>query len=151
MNKVLLTGRLTRDVESRTTPSGNTVFNFGLAVSEGKDRVTFVEIEAWDNVAAGISPYLTKGKGIEVDGRIKVDEWEDKNDGTKRKSTKVVANQLTFAPGSPKKDDGEDSEVKPETKAKSAGKVVSGKKAGKVVTPVVVEAETENEDDDIPF
>src|SRR4051794_1155691 len=98
MNKVMLTGRLTRDAESHSTPSGNTVFNFGLAVSEGKDRVTFVEIEAWDKVAVGISPYLTKGKGVEVDGRLKIDDWEDK-EGVKRRIYKVVANQLSFSPG----------------------------------------------------
>jgi len=157
MNKVLLTGRLTRDAESRSTPSGNTVFNFGLAVPEGKDKVTFVEIEAWDNVAAGISPYLTVGKGIEVEGRLKVDEWEDKTDGKKRKAHKVVAERLSFSPGgSSKKEDGEGDETpKSETKSRtSAGKAVSGKKAGKTAAPVAVTTETDTDDegdDSVPF
>lgn len=155
MNKVLLTGRLTRDAESRSTPNGNTVFNFGLAVPEGKDRVTFVEIEAWDNTAAGISPYLTKGKGIEVDGRLKLDEWEDKTDGTKRSKYKVVANQLSFAPGGSKKDQEQDGEVeaKSETKTKTSGKKTGKVQAAPVAVAVSNETDTDEEDgdDNIPF
>ena len=154
MNLTVLTGRLTRDVESRSTSNGGTVFNFGLAVPEGKDEVMFVEVDAWDNVASGISPYLTKGKGIEVAGRLKISKWEDKTTGVERMGVKIIANQLTFSPGGTSKKESEsEGEVKAEPKPKtSAGKAVSGKKAGKTAAPVAVTVEEDNEEDDnVPF
>ena len=93
MNKVFLMGNMVRDVEVRHTPSNNAVSQFTIAINRkfrGKDgqmneEKTFVDCEAWGRMAETIGKFFPKGKKIMVEGRLKLDQWEDKNGGGKRK------------------------------------------------------------------
>jgi len=103
-NKVLLMGNLTRDPEVRYTPKGTALANLGLAVNrvwttesgEQKEEVTFVDIEVWGRQAETAGQYLAKGRPVFVEGRLKLDSWEDKESGQKRNKLKVVAERVQF-------------------------------------------------------
>ena len=105
MNKVLLTGNLTRDPEVRHIPaSGNVVANFGMAMNErwndarsGEQResVCFVEIEAWNRQAEIIGEYFKKGSPILVEGSLKFEQWED-DQGTNRNRLRVRLQRFEF-------------------------------------------------------
>lgn len=107
LNRVFLIGNLTRDPELRTTPNGFSVADFGLAVNRirrGNDgqeikEVTFVDIAAFGKQAETISKYMTKGKPIFIEGRLKFDQWTSK-DGQKRSKLSVVVENFQFL-GSP--------------------------------------------------
>jgi single-strand DNA-binding protein len=102
-NKVLLMGRLTRDIELRHTPSNQPVANIGLAVNhnwtsrdgEKKEDTTFVDCEAWGRTAEVMSQYLSKGRPVFVEGRLRLDQWQDK-DGGNRSKLKVVIDTFQF-------------------------------------------------------
>lgn len=98
VNQVILMGRLTRDPESRTTPSGKTVTSFSLAVDRlGSDgEADFFEITAWEKLGDLVSQYLSKGRRALVQGRLRQDSWEDKETGKKRSNVNVVATDVTF-------------------------------------------------------
>ncbi|MEP4077603.1 single-stranded DNA-binding protein [Haloferula sp.] len=106
LNKVLLMGNLTKDPELRYTPKGTAVGDLGLAVnrrvSDGNgnwsDETTFVDITVWGNTAENAQKYLTKGRGVFVEGRLQLDTWEDKTSGQKRSKLKIVAETLQFLP-----------------------------------------------------
>ena len=112
MNLVILNGRLTRDPELRQIPSGTDVAEFGVAVDVGfgdKKETCFVDVVAWAHSAKFVTQWFHKGDGIVIQGKLKMDTWEDKNGGGKRSKHKVVADQLSFPVGSSK------SGKKPET------------------------------------
>jgi single-strand DNA-binding protein len=107
LNKVLLIGNLTRDPELRVTPGGLSICKFGLAVNrnftdkngEKREETTFVDIDAFGRQAETISKYVTKGKPLLVEGRLKLDQWEDKNSGEKRSRLGVVLENFQFLGG----------------------------------------------------
>ena len=103
LNKVFLMGNLTRDPDTRSLPSGTTVCEFGLAMnrrfsSNGKEQEEscFVEIVVWGRSAENCRQYLEKGSQVLVEGRLRYDQWEDRNGGGKRSKLSVVADQVTF-------------------------------------------------------
>ncbi len=103
MNKVILTGNLTRDPEIRTTATDKTVATMGLAVRRGWKKTDdnqpdadFFNIVAWEKLAEFCRNYLMKGSKIIVEGRLQTRSYEAK-DGTKRTVTEVVANEIEFA------------------------------------------------------
>lgn len=105
LNKVFLMGNLTRDPEMKQTPSGDTVAELGLAVSEQfrsratnevREVVTFVDVTVWGKVAENCGQYLTKGRPIFVEGRLVLDTWEDKTTGQKRSRLRVRADRVQF-------------------------------------------------------
>lgn len=106
LNKVMLIGNLTRDPELRYTPKGTAVADLGLAVnrrvSDGNgnwsDETTFVDVTVWGNTAENSQKYLTKGRGVFVEGRLQLDTWEDKQSGQKRSKLKVVGENVQFLP-----------------------------------------------------
>ena len=106
-NDVLLLGNLTRDPELRVTPKGTPVCQFGLAVNrqfkdetgQTREEVTFVDLEAWGKQAETIAKYLTKGRPLFVEGRLKFDQWDDKASGQKRSKLKVVLENFQFLGG----------------------------------------------------
>ena len=118
LNKVMLIGRLTRDPEMRYTPSGQPVTSFSIATNrysggegERKEFTDFHNIVAWNigkrNLAELVAQYLKKGSLCYVEGRLSTRSWEGQ-DGQKRKTTEVVANDVQFldtrgggAPGAP--------------------------------------------------
>jgi single-strand DNA-binding protein len=104
-NKVIIAGNLTRDPEMRYTPSGTAVAKLGLAVNrrwkdaqtnETKEEVTFVDVDAWGKQAELISQYLKKGRPILIEGRLKLDQWEDKTTHQKQSKLKVHLESFTF-------------------------------------------------------
>ncbi len=104
LNKVFLIGNLTRDPELRVTPKGTAICQFGIAVNRQfkdesgatRDETTFVDIEAWGKQGELVSKYLTKGSLAMVEGRLKLDQWEDKTSGQKRSKIKVVLDNVQF-------------------------------------------------------
>jgi single-strand DNA-binding protein len=103
-NKVILMGNLTRDVELAHTNGNMAVAKFGLAVNrkfktasgEQREEVTFVDCEAWGRTAEVMAQFLAKGRPVHLEGRLKLDEWEDKNGGGKRSKIKVVVESFQF-------------------------------------------------------
>jgi single-strand DNA-binding protein len=103
-NKVILMGNLTRDPELRYTPKGTAVAKIGLAVNrvyttdsgEKKEEVSFVDVEAWGRQAEVIGQYMKKGRPLLVEGRLRLDTWEDKNTHQKQSKLKVVLEGFTF-------------------------------------------------------
>jgi single-strand DNA-binding protein len=104
LNKVFLIGNLTRDPELRTTPKGTPICQFGIAVNRQfkdesgatRDETTFVDIEAWGKQGELVAKYLSKGSPAMVEGRLKLDQWEDKQSGQKRSKLKVVLDNVQF-------------------------------------------------------
>ena len=103
-NKVILIGRLTRDVELRYTPSGTAVAKFGLASSrtykdnvtgENKEEVLFIDITVFGRSAEVANQYLSKGRLVLIEGRLVLDQWVDST-GQKRSKHSVVAERVQF-------------------------------------------------------
>jgi len=115
-NKVILAGNLTRDPELRYTPSGTAIAKFGLAINrkwrdgngETKEEVTFVDIDAFGKQAETIGQYMKKGGGILVEGRLKLDQWEDKQTQQKRSRLGVVLESFNFLGGGQGREGGGD-------------------------------------------
>ena len=103
LNKILIAGNCTRDPEVRYTQSQRAVANFTLATSEkwrdkegqSKESTEWHNIVAWGKTAEFCGKYLSKGKGVYVEGRLKLDNWESK-DGEKRSRLRVVAEYFQF-------------------------------------------------------
>jgi len=108
-NKVMLIGNLTRDPELRYTPQGTAVASFGLAsnrrwrsqAGEDREETVFVDVSAFGRQAELISEYMSKGRSIFIEGRLKLDQWQDKETGSKRSKLTVVVENFQFlgAPG----------------------------------------------------
>lgn len=101
INVIVQSGNLTRDPEVRATTTGKQVANLGLAVNGGsKERpeVVYWDVEAWGHSAEYAAKYLKKGSFIQVAGRCKMDNWEDKKTGEKRSKIKIVAHDLQAGP-----------------------------------------------------
>lgn len=97
LNKVILGGRLTKDVEQQTTPNGVAVARFTIATNRrGNSKETdFIDCVAWRQTAEVISKYFSKGSSICVVGTIQTRSWTDKNGG-KRYATEVIADEAYF-------------------------------------------------------
>jgi len=103
-NKVILLGNLTRDPETRTTPSGQSVTNFSIAVNRNwldkdgqkQEETSFIECDAWAGRGETIAKYFSKGRQILVCGRLRQDTWEDKETGKKRSAIRVVVEEFSF-------------------------------------------------------
>jgi single-strand DNA-binding protein len=103
-NKVILVGNLTRDPEVRYTPKGVAIAKLGIAVNrtwktetgEQKEEVTFVDVDAFGKQAEVIGQYLKKGRPILIEGRLRLDQWDDKQSGQKRSKLGVVLEAFQF-------------------------------------------------------
>lgn len=103
-NRVILLGNLTRDPELKFTPAGKAVCQLGLALNhkwktdggEMKEEVTFVDLTAWGRTAETIGQHFRKGEPIHIEGRLKLDEWNDKQSGQKRSKLSVVVESFSF-------------------------------------------------------
>jgi single-strand DNA-binding protein len=103
-NKVILMGNLTRDPELRYTPKGTPVVRFGLAVNrtwrdesgQSVSDVLFVDVDAFGSQAEVINQYLRKGNPLFLEGRLKLDTWEDKQTGQRRSRMSVVMEAFQF-------------------------------------------------------
>lgn len=106
LNRVMLMGTLTRDPEIKYTPKGTAIANLGIAINrtfttdnEKREEVAFVDVEAWGRTAEVIGEYFKKGKPIFIEGRLKLDQWDDKQTGKKMSKLRVVADSFEFLGG----------------------------------------------------
>ena len=106
MNRVLLTGRLTRDPELRTTAGGKAVAQFSVASHEyvgGKEKPEFHNVVSWDRLAETCGRYLGKGQQVAVEGRIQTRTWDD-DQGKRHWKTEIVASSVEMLSGGRRKD-----------------------------------------------
>jgi single-strand DNA-binding protein len=107
VNKVLLTGRLTRDPEMRSLASGKTVTQFSVATNEyvggGKEKAEYHNIVCWDRLAQTCGEFLGKGQQVAIEGRIQTRSWDDDR-GQRHWKTEIVANHVEMLSGRRKKD-----------------------------------------------
>lgn len=102
-NKIIIVGNLGRDPELRYTPQGTAVCSFSVATSEKKrdkggdmqDVTTWFRVTLWGKQAETASKYLTKGKPVYLEGRLRIEEWTDR-DGNNRQSLEVNATDMQF-------------------------------------------------------
>lgn len=101
INQVILLGRLTRDPEQRTTASGKNVVSFSVAVDRQAqdDQADFFNITAWDKLGDLVMQYLSKGRRVLIQGRLRQDSWEDKDTGKRQSRIEVTASDVTFLDG----------------------------------------------------
>ena len=103
-NKAILMGNLTRDPETRTTPNGQSVTGFTLAVNrswrsqdgESKESVSYIDCVAWGKPGEVIAQYLQKGRALLVSGHLEQRSWEDKESGQKRSKVEVIVEDFNF-------------------------------------------------------
>jgi single-strand DNA-binding protein len=155
-NQVILMGNLTRDPELRSTPNGQSVCNFGLALNrsykgadgEWTEATDFVDIVAWGPLGERVAQYLSKGRPALVNGRLQSRSWEQ--DGQKRSKLEVVAFDVTFlgAPGGGAPT-GTDESAVADVSAPATKKAGKGKKDEDVVIEDIGDEPINL--DDIPF
>jgi single-strand DNA-binding protein len=150
-NKVILMGNLTRDPEVRYTPKGMAIAKIGLAVNrrwttetgEQKEEVTFVDVDAFGKQAETIGQYMRKGGAILIEGRLRLDQWDDKQTGQKRQRLGVVCENFRFVGGAPRGEDGSPAASAPRPRA------VTPPPAG---SPADADVPSGHEgEDDVPF
>ncbi len=115
MNKVYLMGNLTRAPELRYTPNGVAICEFGMAInrrylSNGvrKDETTFIDVNVWQRQAEICKNRLQKGSLVMIEGRLKTDQWEDRETGKKRSKILAVAERVHFVMTPPREDNAPD-------------------------------------------
>ena len=104
INRVMISGNLTRDAELRTTPSGTAILSFGVAVNdrrrnangEWEDYANFIDCTMFGRRAEALAQYLTKGVKVAVEGRLHYSSWEDRNSGQRRSKVDVTVDELEF-------------------------------------------------------
>ena len=124
LNRATIIGNLTRDPELRYTPQGSAICDLGLAINRQyttndgvkKEEVCFVDITAWGRQAETCNRFVKKGSQIFVEGRLKLDSWQDKETGKNRSKLNVVAERIQFLSGTgagKQQDDGQDDQQQP--------------------------------------
>jgi single-strand DNA-binding protein len=168
LNKVMLIGNLTRDPEVRYTPKGSPVADLAIAVNrvytadngEKREEVTYVDIVLWAKLAELAGQYLHKGRPIFVEGRLQMDQWEDKATGQKRSRIRVVGENIQFldsrrdgGPGSAEGEEGAGgSRPAPRPAQRPAQRPLAGAKPQPAAEEFGEGPITDGlEDDDIPF
>ena len=147
-NKVILMGNLTRDPEVRYLPSGKAVAAIGLAMSskyrtqDGQDHeeVCFVNCEVYGKQAENCGQYLSKGRQVLIEGRLRYETWE--KDGQKRNALKVVADRVQFLGGAKTGEGGEGSAARPAPKQREEAAPEE---------PAGAAAAESGDDDNLPF
>ena len=148
-NKVVLVGNLTRDPELRYTPKGLAIAKLGLAVNrswrdstsgEMKEEVTFIDIDAFGKQAETLGQYMKKGSPILIEGRLRLDTWEDKQTNQKRSKLGVVLEEFRFLDSGRGRDGG-------------AGEPGKGRPSGPDPAPDAgpKAADAGSAEDDVPF
>ena len=107
LNKIYLIGNLTRNPDLRGTPGGASICELGLAVNrrytsngQEKEEVVFIDVNAWGKIAESCHRNLSKGSQIMVEGRLTMDQWQDRNTGETRRKIIVTADNIQFLPSS---------------------------------------------------
>lgn len=172
LNKVMLIGNCTRDPEIRYTPKGTAVTELGLAVNrrytadngEKREEVTFIDVTLWGKTAEVAAEYLKKGRPLFVEGRLRLDSWDDKSTGQKRSKLSVVGENIEFlgareggsggtggGGGAPR--GGGDYDEEPPRQYRQEGRPQQQRPSGRPATPPKppVDPDLDVESDDIPF
>jgi single-strand DNA-binding protein len=99
-NRVIIAGHLTRDIEIRYTPGGTAVTDLGMAINDRRkkddewiEETTYVDVTLWGRTAEIAGEYLSKGSPVLIEGRLKLDSWEN-SEGEKRNKLKVVCDKM---------------------------------------------------------
>jgi single-strand DNA-binding protein len=162
-NKIILVGNLGRDPELRYTPQGTAVCSFTMATNEKRrdksgefqNIATWFKVTLWGNQAETASKYLAKGRPVYIEGRLRIEEWTDR-DGNNRQSLEVNGSDMQFLPGGERGEGGgsgdysgerpDDFETHsgPPAASSSAGASSGGSGNAPVSAPAAA-------DDDIPF
>ena len=151
-NKVILAGNLTRDPELRYTPKGMAIAKIGLAINrkwtneagETKEDVTFVDVDAFGKQAEVIGQYMRKGRPLLVEGRLKLDQWDDKQTGQKKSRLGVTLESFQFLDSGNREGGG----------APSAPSAPSAPRPSRPTTPSAPAPDSDvppHEGDDVPF
>jgi single-strand DNA-binding protein len=148
-NKVILVGNLTRDPELRYTPKGTAIAKIGLAVNrvwtneagEKKEEVTFVDVDVFGRTAENVGQYMRKGRPILIEGRLRLDQWDDKQTGQKKSKLGVVAETVQFLGSAPGAGEG-GAPAAPRAQRPAAAASAPAAEAGDSEPP---------HDDDVPF
>ena len=143
-NRIIIVGNLGRDPELRYTPQGNAVCNFSMATNEKKrdksgemqDVTTWFRVTLWGKQAENASKYLTKGSAVYIEGRLRVEDWTDR-DGNNRYTLEVQGTDMQFISG------GRSEEY--------SGDAPEAEFAGPSDTSGAAFASAPKNDDDIPF
>jgi single-strand DNA-binding protein len=154
-NKVILMGNLTRDPELRYTPKGTAIAKIGLAVNrvwtneagEKKEDVTFVDVDVFGRTAENVGQYMRKGRPILIEGRLKLDQWDDKQTGQKKSRLGVVAETVQFLGGGQGAEGGGGGGAAPA--APRAPRPAAAAPSAPVAEPI--EGDGPPESDDVPF
>jgi single-strand DNA-binding protein len=151
LNKVMLIGNLTRDPELRVTPKGTPICSLSLAINRRfrdesgaeRDEVTYVDVEAWGKPGEAIAKYCAKGRPLFVEGRLRLDQWEDKTTKEKRSRMKVVLDHFQFLglPPGAERAGGQTPGSQQGTTVQQRPPAAAGQKQGA----------SENLDEDVPF
>lgn len=154
-NKVILIGNLTRDPELRYTSKGMAIAKLGLAVSrswrdansgELKEEVTFVDIDAFGKQAETLGQYMKKGRPLFVEGRLRLDTWEDKQTNQKRSRLGVVLEAFQFIDSGGQRDGAGSRAAAAAPTAAAAAAATTAPAAPSSEVP-----DAPHEEDDIPF
>jgi single-strand DNA-binding protein len=148
-NKVILMGNLTRDPELRYTPKGMAIVKIGLAVNrvrktesgETKEEVTFVDVDAFGSQAETLAQYMKKGSPLLIEGRLKLDQWDDKQTGQKRSKLGVIVEGFQFLGGGNRNEGG----------VPAAPRAARPAAAASAPAAEPVEGDGPPESDDVPF
>jgi single-strand DNA-binding protein len=157
-NRVILAGNLTRDPELRYTPKGTAIARIGMAINrtwktetgETKEEVTFVDVDAFGRQAEVIAQYMKKGRPFLLEGRLKLDQWEDKNTHQKQSKLRVVLDSFSFidsradAGGGGSSGGGGGEPARPRPPAPVAGPAAAAPEPSEPDAPAA-------EEDDVPF
>ncbi len=142
-NKVILIGNLTRDPELRYTSQGVAIAKIGLAVNRTWRNEAGVDVDAFRRQAETIAQYLKKGSPLMVEGRLKLDQWDDKQTGQKRSRLGVVLEGFQFLGGGSRGEGGAPEAPRSRPASAPAGKAESPDGGADAPPPP--------EDDDVPF
>lgn len=157
-NKVMLIGRLTRDPQLRYLPSQTAVCDFGLATGrkykmqtgEEREETTFIDCSVMGRGAEVFNQYCQKGKLVFLEGRLKLDQWDDKQTGQKRSKLSVAVENFQFLGG---RDDGGTGDARGDAMISQAKKSFPGAKVERrpAAEPPPYGDEQQFKEDDIPF
>jgi single-strand DNA-binding protein len=154
VNKVILIGNVTRDPEVKFTSKGSAVTDVSLAINrnytldngEKREEVTYVDVELWGRLAEIAGEYAKKGRPVYIEGRLRLDSWEDKASGQKRSRLKVVGESLQLLGGRPGSGGGAGHGGDPEMSEQPAPR-----RSAPAPSRPAAPAPSQDEDDDIPF
>lgn len=151
LNKVMMIGRLTRDPVVRYTPNNQTICDFGLASGrkyktasgEEREETVFVDCSVWGKGGEIFNQYMKKGKQVFIEGRLKLDQWDDKQSGQKRSKLHVVVENFQFLGGGESKGGQQESPPAQPVNARRVSREPAG--------PEVLDESQPFEEADVPF